>query len=200
MVAESSYVHPSAVLIGDVIVGPNCYVGPCACLRGDFGRITICAGSNVQDTCVVHSFPGRDVTINECGHIGHGAVLHGCIVGRNAFVGMNAVVMDGVVVNENAFVAAAAFVKSDFVVPAASLVAGVPARVVRDLTPEEIAWKTNGTELYHRLARRSSEGMTAVPALREPEPGRGRVQWETDAATPLSELRSMGFPEPTGNR
>jgi phenylacetic acid degradation protein len=112
VIDPSAYVHPSAVLIGDVIVGPGCYVGPCASLRGDFGRLILGRGANVQDTCVMHGFPGTDTVIEEDGHIGHGAVLHGCRIGRNALVGMNAVIMDNAVLGESSIVAACAFVKA----------------------------------------------------------------------------------------
>ena len=117
VVDPSAYVHPTAVLIGDVIVGAGCYVGPHASLRGDFGRVEMRAGSNIQDSCVMHSFPGQDAVIEEDGHVGHGAVLHGCTVGRNAMVGMNAVVMDGAVIGECAIVAAMAFVKANHKIP-----------------------------------------------------------------------------------
>src|SRR5262249_11223264 len=141
VVAGDAFVHPQAVLIGDVIVGERCYVGPCASLRGDFGRIVIGAGSNVQDCCVLHSFPGKDTVVEEDAHGGHGAVLRGCIVRRGALIGIGAIVMDGVVIEEEAFVGAASFVRAGFIVPARKLVTGVPARVVRDLKPEELAWK-----------------------------------------------------------
>lgn len=165
VVHPDAFVHPDAVLIGDVIVGPDCYVGPCACLRGDFGRIRLERGANLQDTCVVHSFPDVEVVVEEDGHVGHGAVLHGCRVGRNALVGMNAIVMDGAVVGADAMVAAGAFVKAGMTVPPRALVAGVPARVVRTLSAEEIAKKSAGTRMYHDLARRSLAGMRRVEPL-----------------------------------
>ena len=141
-VADSAaFVHPTAVLIGDVIIGPGCLVGPCAVLRGDIGRLIMKEGSNLQDTCVVHCFPGRDTVIEEEGHVGHGAVLHGCHIGRNALVGMNAVIMDDAVVGESSFGAAMSFVKGGFEVPPRTLVAGIPAKVMRELRDEEIAWK-----------------------------------------------------------
>lgn len=118
VVDPSAYVHPSAVLIGDVIVGPGCYVGPCASLRGDFGRLILERGSNLQDTCVMHGFPGTDTVVEEDGHVGHGAVLHGCRVGRNALIGMNAVIMDNAVIGESSIVAASAFVKAGAEIPA----------------------------------------------------------------------------------
>lgn len=172
VVDPTAYVHPSAILIGDVIVGPGCYIGPAACLRGDFGRLTLHAGANVQDTCILHAFPGNETVVEENGHIGHGAVLHGCRVERNALVGMNAVVNDNAVIGESAIVAAMAFVKADMIVPPRTLVAGMPARVVRELTDDELAWKVEGTEGYHALTRRSLATMRATKPLSAPEPGR----------------------------
>lgn len=175
VVDPTAYVHPSAVLIGDVIVGPRCYVGPVCSLRGDFGRLILEEGANIQDTCVMHGFPGTDTVVEVDGHIGHGAVLHGCRIGRNAMVGMNAVVMDGAVVGESAFVAAMAFVKANFQVPARHLAVGSPAKVLRELSAEEIAWKGIGTAEYQRLALRSAKGMVEMPPLSAPEPDRPRV-------------------------
>lgn len=172
----SAWLHPSATLIGDVIIGPACYVGPGAVLRGDFGRIEMRAGSNIQDNCVAHSFPDADVIVEEEGHIGHGAILHGCTVGRNAMVGMNSVVMDRAVVGTNSIIGAMSFVKTGMEIPDGCLVMGSPARVVRALSEAEIAWKREGTLIYQRLALQAPQTMAAVAApLREPEPGRRRV-------------------------
>lgn len=175
VVHPSSYVHPSATLIGDVIIGPDCYIGPSACLRGDFGRIRIERGVNIQDCCIVHGFPERDTVVEENGHIGHGAVLHCCRIGRNALVGMNAVVMDKAEVGEASIVAAMAFVKAGMTVPPKSLVAGMPAKVVRALTEQEMDWKREGTVLYQHLARRSLATMTETVALTEVEADRKRI-------------------------
>lgn len=175
VVDPTAFVHPSAVLIGDVIVGPGCYVGPAACLRGDFGHIEIRAGANVQDTCVLHGFPGLGTVVEEDGHIGHGAVLHGCRVERNGLVGMNAVVNDNAVVGDSAIVAAMAFVKAGMVIPPRTIAAGVPAKVLRGLTDTELAWKVEGTRHYQDLARRSLATMRAVAPLAAPEPGRRRL-------------------------
>ena len=175
VVDPTAFVHPTASLIGDVIVGPGCLVGPCASLRGDIGRIILKAGCNVQDNCTVHCFPGKDVIIEEDGHIGHGAVLHSCTVKRNAMIGMNAVVMDDVVIGENSFVAAMAFVKAATIVLPRTLVAGVPANVVRELGDDEIAWKSKGTAIYQHLARRYLATMKEVQPLRAAEPNRARV-------------------------
>jgi phenylacetic acid degradation protein len=188
VVDPSAYVHPSAVLIGDVVVGPGCYIGPAACLRGDFGRIDIRAGANLQDTCVAHGFPGTDTIVEEDGHVGHGAVLHGCIVRRNALIGMNAVINDSAEIGESAIVAAMAFVKARMVVPPRTLVAGIPARVVRELTDTEIAWKIEATQSYQDLARRSLATMRATTPLAAPEAGRKRI--ELPELLTLSETKS----------
>jgi phenylacetic acid degradation protein len=150
IVDPSAYVHPTATLIGDVMVGPGCLVGPGASLRGDIGRLVMEAGSNVQDNCVVHCFPGKDVVIERDGHVGHGAVLHGCRIGRNALVGMNAVIMDGAMIGEESFVAAMAFVRAGTEVPARG-------------------WKSDGTAVYQHLARRYLATAKEVEPLPAPE-------------------------------
>ncbi|HYW91332.1 MAG TPA: phenylacetic acid degradation protein PaaY [Gammaproteobacteria bacterium] len=183
VVHPSAFVHPSAVLIGDVVVGPGCYVGPCASLRGDFGPIRLEEGSNVQDTCVIHGFMAGDTVVERNGHVGHGAVLHCCRIGEDALVGMNAVVLDEAVVGESAWVAAAALVRAGFEVPPRHLAAGTPAKVVRPLTAKDLRWKTWGTRQYQALARRSGESMRVVEALTEPESDRPRLSAE--AYTPL---------------
>lgn len=175
VVDPSAYVHPTAVLVGDVVIGPRCYVGPNAVLRGDFGRLTMHEGSNLQDTCVMHGFPGGETVIGVDGHVGHGAVLHGCTVGRNALIGMNAVVMDNARIGDECIVAALSFVKADMQVPPRSLVAGVPGRIIREVTQQEIDWKTTGTTVYQDLAIRSRETLRPVVPLTSPEPGRRRL-------------------------
>ncbi len=187
VVDPTAFIHPTAVLIGDVIIGPGCYVGPCACLRGDFGRLILEQGANIQDTCVMHGFPNTDCVIEEDGHVGHGAVLHGCRVGRNAMVGMNAVIMDNVVIGESSIVAAMAFIKADVTIPPRSLAAGVPARVIRELSDQEIAWKSEGTRAYQELAVRSLTTMKIRAPLKEVEAGRKRIQ--VGEMDPLYEAR-----------
>ncbi len=162
---STAYVHPTAVLIGDVCIGAGCYVGPNASLRGDFGRIVMRAGSNIQDNCVMHSFPGRDAIIEENGHVGHGAILHGCLVGRDVLVGMNAVIMDEAEIGEGAFIAAMSFVRSGFVVPPRTLVMGIPAKVIRPLEDKETTWKRQGTEQYQALARHCLTGLEECEPL-----------------------------------
>src|SRR5882672_236759 len=184
VVHPSAFVHESAVLIGDVIVGARAYIGPCACLRGDFGRIVVEEGANIQDTCMLHGFPGKDTVVGADVTVGHGAVLHGCVVRRGALIGMNCVVNDNAEVGEDAVVAALAFVKAEARVPARALVAGIPARLLRSLTEQELRWKQDNMHLYQQLAVRSAKTMEQVDALREVEPGRKRI--DVPGAVPLS--------------
>ena len=178
VIDPSAFVHPTAVLIGDVIIGPRCYVGPAACLRGDFGRLIMQEGANLQDTCVVHGLPGTDTVIEADGHIGHGAVIHGARIGRNALVGMNAVVMDGAVVGESSIIAAMSFVKAGMQIPPRSMVMGMPAKVARPLTEDEIKWKSRGTREYQELAVRCLQSMEEVAPLTAVEPDRKRLRLE----------------------
>ena len=174
VVDPSAYVHPTAVLIGDVIIGKDCYIGPNAVLRGDFGRVILNQGCNVQDTCVVHSFPNKDCVIEQDGHIGHGAILHGCHIGRNALVGMNAVIMDDAIIGDESLVAATAFVKSGFQCPPRSLLAGSPAIIKRQLSDQEVAWKSNGTLEYQNLTKRCHTSLQQVQPLTEVQQNRPR--------------------------
>jgi len=183
VIDPSAFVHPMAVLIGDVIVGAGCYVGPGASLRGDFGRVVVGAGANVQDGCIMHAFPSKDAVLEEEAHVGHAAVLHGCTVRRGALIGIGAIVMDDVVVEEEAFVGAASFVRAGFVVPRRTLVTGVPARVVRELKPEELEWKAVGTREYQELTVRCLASLRECQPLTAPEPDRRRLR--ATAAVPL---------------
>ena len=175
VVDPTAFVHPTAVLIGDVIVGPGCYVGPCASLRGDFGRIVLARGANVQDTCVIHGSPQLDTLVEEDGHIGHGAVLHACVVRRGALVGMNAVVLDEAEIGELTIVAACAFVPAGTRIPARSLVAGIPAKVRRALSDEELAAKREGTLAYQELTVRCLASLRETPPLAAVQPDRRRL-------------------------
>ena len=175
VVHPEAYVHPSAVLIGDVHVGPGVYIGPLASLRGDFGRLVIEAGANLQDCCVVHGFPESDTVIEQDGHVGHGAIIHSARVCRNALIGMNAVINDHAVIGESAFVAGMSFVKAGMQVPPRMLVAGTPAKVVRELSAAELAWKVDATRTYQNLAKRSLASLRETVALTEAEPGRKRL-------------------------
>jgi len=165
VVDPSAYIHPTASLIGDVIVGPNCYVGPGVSLRGDMGQIVMRRGSNMQDNCIAHSFAGCHVLLDEFANVGHGAVLHGCQLGKRVLIGMNAVVMDGATVGDQAFIGALAMVRAGFEVPPRTLAAGIPARVLRDLTEQELQWKRDGDEDYQNIIRRCHASLELVEAL-----------------------------------
>ncbi len=188
VVHPSAFVHESAVLVGDVIVGARAYIGPCASLRGDFGRIVVEEGANIQDTCMLHGFPGKDTVVGADVTVGHGAVLHGCVVRRGALIGMNSVVNDNAEVGEDAMVAAMAFVKAEARIPPRSLAAGIPARVLRELSAEELQWKMDNMHLYQQLAQRSAQTMQRVEALTAVEPGRKRI--DIPESIPLSELKA----------
>jgi phenylacetic acid degradation protein len=151
VVHPSSYVHPQAVVTGHVIIGKNCYVGPGAALRGDWGSIIIEDGCNVQENCTIHMFPGTTVLLKEAAHIGHGAIIHGATIGKNCLVGMNSVVMDHVEMGDECIVGALSFIKEGEKIPARSLLAGNPAKIIKEVSDEMIAWKTKGTELYQTL-------------------------------------------------
>ena len=165
VVDPSAFVHPGAVLIGDVIIGPDCYVGPGASMRADVGQITMARGSNFQDNCSAHCFAGGRTDIKENASIGHGAVLHGCTVGERAIIGMNAVVMDGAVIGEDCIVAALAFVRANFEAPSRTIVAGLPAKVLRDITEAEIDWKKSAYTDYLNTIPRCKATLEEVDAL-----------------------------------
>ncbi len=186
VVDPTAFVHPTATLIGDAIVGARCYVGPGASMRGDFGRVELGAGANLQDNCVMHSYPGRAARVGENGHVGHGAVLHGCEVGRGALIGIGAVIMDNVLIGEEALVAAMSFVKEGMQVPPRVLVAGVPGRIMRELTAVELEWKADGVLQYQELARRCLLELRPCEPLCAPEEGR---PVRSVGTRPLAELR-----------
>ena len=153
-IADSAYVHPSAEIIGDVIIEDHCYIAPGAVLRGDFGRIHVQHHSNIQDNCVLHSFPQQDCIVSAYGHVGHAAVLHGCVLNDNVLVGMNSVIMDQAIIAENSIIGANSFVPNKFSCEPGSLIIGSPASVKRALSEQEINWKSEGTEHYVQLASR----------------------------------------------
>jgi phenylacetic acid degradation protein len=188
VVHPSAFVHESAVLIGDVIVGARAYIGPGASLRGDFGRIVVEEGANIQDSCLLHGFPGKDTVVGREVTVGHGAVLHGCVVRRGALIGMNSVVNDNSEVGEDAVIAALAFVRAEAKIPARTLAAGIPAKVLRELSADEIKWKRDNSALYQQLAVRSATTMKRVDALVEVEANRKKI--EIPDSIPLSEMKA----------
>jgi phenylacetic acid degradation protein len=181
VVDPSSFVHPTAAVTGNVIIGKDVYIGPGAALRGDWGGIIIEDGCNVQENCVIHMFPGVTVILREGAHIGHGAIVHGAIIGRNSLIGMNSVIMDNVEIGEECIVGALSFVKADEIIPPRSLVAGNPARIIKSVSDEMIGWKTEGTRLYQRLpAEIHAEWLPCEPLTAiEPERPSQEVLYQT---------------------
>ena len=167
VIHESSFVHPLAAVTGHVIIGKNCYIGPGAAIRGDWGQIILEDGVNVQENCTVHMFPGKSIVLKESAHVGHGAIIHGANLGRNCLIGMNSVIMDDAEVGEESIVGAMAFVKAEMIIPRRSLVVGNPAKVVKEVTDEMIAWKTKGTKLYQQLPAECHMSLLQVEPLRE---------------------------------
>lgn len=153
VVHKSSFVHPQAAVTGQVIIGKKCYIGPGAAIRGDWGRIIIEDGCNIQENCTIHMFPGITVLLKEGAHIGHGAIIHGAIIGKNCLVGMNAVIMDNVQLGDESIVGALTIVKEGEIIPARSLVAGNPGKILKEVSDEMIGWKTEGTLLYQQLPK-----------------------------------------------
>ena len=152
VIHESAFIHPQATVSGNVVIGKNVYIGPGAAIRGDFGKIIIEDGCNVQENCTVHMFPGVTVVLKENAHIGHGAIIHGAIIGCNSLIGMNAVIMDNVVIEDECIVGALTFIKANEVIPARSVVAGNPSKIIKEVTDEMLQWKTEGTKIYQQLA------------------------------------------------
>lgn len=175
VIDRSAFIHPNATVTGNVIIGKNVYVGPGAAIRGDWGQIIIEDGCNVQENCTIHMFPGTTVLLKESAHIGHGAIIHGATIGRNCLVGMNSVIMDNAEIGDECIIGALTFVPAEMVIEKRKVVVGNPAKAVKDVTDEMIAWKTKGTELYQQLPAecrntlKPCEPLRRVPAFRPPQ-------------------------------
>jgi phenylacetic acid degradation protein len=167
IVHETSFVHPLATVTGNVIIGKDCYIGPGAALRGDWGAIIIEDGCNVQENCTIHMFPGTTVLLKEASHIGHGAVIHGATIGKNCLIGMNSVVMDNVQLGDECIVGALSFIKEGEVFEPRSLIVGNPAKKIKEVSDEMIGWKTKGTQLYQSLPKEMHNEWYACEPLRE---------------------------------
>lgn len=167
VVHPSAFVHPQAVVTGNVVIGRDVYIGPGAAIRGDWGGIEIGDGCNVQENCTIHMFPGITVVLEESAHIGHGAVIHGARVGRNSLVGMNSVLMDEVEIGEECIIGALTFIKAGERIPRRSVVAGNPGKVIREVSDEMIAWKSQGTGLYQSLPEACRASLTPCEPLQE---------------------------------
>jgi carbonic anhydrase/acetyltransferase-like protein (isoleucine patch superfamily) len=165
VIHPSSFIHPLAAVTGHVVIGKNVYIGPGAAIRGDWGGIVIEDGCNVQENCIIHMFPGITVTLHEGAHIGHGAVIHGAIIGRNCLIGMNAVIMDEVVIEEECIIGALTFIKAGEKIPRRSVVAGNPGKIIREVSDEMLQWKTEGTALYQALPAQCFDSLKPVLPL-----------------------------------
>ncbi len=167
VIHASSFIHPQAVITGNVVIGKKVYVGPSAAIRGDFGKIIIEDGCNIQENCTIHMFPGVTVTLKENAHIGHGAIIHGATIGKNCLIGMNAVIMDNVILGDECIVGALSFIKADQNIPARSMMVGNPAKIIKQVTDEMIHWKTDGTKIYQQLAIDMQNEWNPCEPLRE---------------------------------
>lgn len=177
VIHESAFIHPNATVTGNVVIGRNVYVGPGAAIRGDWGGVVIADGCNVQEGCVIHMFPGVTVVLEPGAHIGHGAIVHGARIGENALIGMNAVVMDNAVIGCGSIVGALCFVPSKMEIPPRKVVVGNPAKIVKDVSDEMLAWKTEGTALYQALPAQLHATLQPVEPLRElPDDRRSQEQ------------------------
>jgi phenylacetic acid degradation protein len=167
VIHESAFVHPAATVTGNVIIGKNVYIGPGCAVRGDWGQIIIEDGCNVQENCTIHMFPGITVHLKRDAHIGHGAIIHGAVIGRNSLIGMNAVIMDQVVIGDECVVGALAFVPAEMQIPSRKVLVGNPARIVKDVSDEMIDWKSEGTRWYQKLPQDCRDTLKVCEPLRE---------------------------------
>ena len=167
VIHETAFIHENATVTGNVVIGKDVYVGPGAAIRGDWGEIIIKDGCNVQENCTIHMFPGTTVILHESAHIGHGAIIHGGIIGENSLIGMNAVIMDGAVIGKGCIVGALCFVPAKMEIPDRKIVVGNPAKIVKDVSDDMIDWKTQGTKLYQQLPKDSYDSLKPCEPLRE---------------------------------
>jgi carbonic anhydrase/acetyltransferase-like protein (isoleucine patch superfamily) len=178
VVHASAFVHPQAAVTGNVIIGKDVYIGPGCALRGDWGKIIVSDGCNVQENCTVHMFPGITVLLKEGAHIGHGAIIHGALIGKNCLVGMNAVIMDEVDLGDESIVGALTFIRQGEKIPPRSLVAGNPGKLNKQVSDEMMDWKTKGTELYQQLPAQCRETLKACTPLTEDFPQQPVYQFD----------------------
>jgi phenylacetic acid degradation protein len=164
VVEDGAFVHPDAIVIGDVFVLSGAFVAPMATMRGDFGRLILGKGANLQEHCCMHGFPGTDTVVEENGHIGHGSILHGCTIKKNALIGMNSTVLDNAIIGQNTIIGAGSLVTANSKIAANSLAIGSPAKVIRALRDDELKWKSEGTAQYHMLSSIYPDGMVEASA------------------------------------
>lgn len=185
VVHKSSFIHPLAAVTGNVVIGKNCYIGPGAAIRGDWGQVIIEDGCNVQENCTIHMFPGITVLLKEAAHIGHGAIIHGAIIGKNCLVGMNAVIMDNAELGDESIVGALSFIKEGEKIPARSLVVGNPAKIIKKVSDEMINWKTEGTKLYQQLPKDCHKSLKSCKPIKKVKKNNKKTSsyssWKTQA-------------------
>jgi phenylacetic acid degradation protein len=181
VIHKSSFIHPLAAVTGNVIIGKEVYIGPGAAIRGDWGQIVIEDGCNVQENCTVHMFPGTITTLKKGAHIGHGAIIHGGTIGENCLIGMNSVIMDDVVMGNECIVGALCFVPAKMDIPNRSLLVGNPAKIIKQVSNEMIAWKTKGTQLYQQLPKDCYDTLKECEPLRAEEENRPKQETMYDA-------------------
>ena len=167
VIHESSFIHPLAAVTGNVIIGKDCYIGPGAAIRGDWGQVIIEDGCNVQENCTIHMFPGVTVLLKEGSHIGHGAIIHGAIIGKNCLVGMNAVIMDNVHLGDESIVGVLTLIKEGEIIPARSLIVGNPGKIIKQVSDEMVSWKTDGTKLYQQLPKECYNSLKICKPLKK---------------------------------
>jgi phenylacetic acid degradation protein len=170
VIDKTAFIHPNATVTGNVIIGKNVYVGPGAAIRGDWGQIIIEDGCNVQENCTIHMFPGTTVLLKEAAHVGHGAIIHGATLGKNCLIGMNSVIMDNAVIGDECIVGALSFVAADIVFENRKVIVGNPAKAIKDVSDEMIAWKSKGTALYQQLPKDCQDTLKACEPLRRAAP------------------------------
>ena len=150
----SAYVHPQAVVIGNVSVGPECFIGPCAVLRADLGYIEIGEGTSVQDNAVIHVNRNTEAVIGSGCVIAHGAVLHHPTLGKSVLIGINAVILHASHIGDHCVVAALCMVRESSMFPRRKIIAGNPGRAVKDVPDSLMKRIDKGAEQYRQLVRR----------------------------------------------
>ncbi|MBL7902215.1 MAG: transferase hexapeptide repeat family protein [Bacteroidia bacterium] len=170
VIHKSAFIHPNATVTGNVVIGRNVYIGPGAAIRGDWGKIIIEDGCNVQENCTIHMFPGTEVLLKQDAHIGHGAIIHGATIGKNVLVGMNSVIMDNAIIGDECIIGALSFVPADTITEKRKLLVGNPAKAIKDVSDEMIAWKSKGTQLYQKLPEECRRSLKACEPLRRAAP------------------------------
>ncbi|HBW37237.1 MAG TPA: gamma carbonic anhydrase family protein [Desulfosporosinus sp.] len=161
-IGKGTYVAPEATIIGDVTIGEGCYIAAGARIRGDWGKITIGAGSNIQENCIIHAYPGCEAVLGPRSHIGHGAILHTPKLAEHVLVGMGAIIMDHASIGDGCLIGAAALVLENTIIPPYKLVVGSPAKIVADLSETAQKSLNEATSYYLALPARCHKGISQI--------------------------------------